>query len=131
VKGQSANPGGRPKALQAVEDAARSHTADALATLARICKDSNAPPAAQVAAANALLDRGWGRPKQAIEASGTLTLEQLILACVERGGGAQATASSAVLYAEPRGPSGDFGLSPPLTGICGPAPDAREEEPTS
>jgi len=77
-KGQSGNPGGRPKALRAVEEAACAHTPDVLATLARICKDATAPPAAQVAAANALLDRGWGRPKQAIEASGSLTLEQLL-----------------------------------------------------
>ena len=65
AKGADARRGeGRPKAVKAVEDAAREHTADAIATLARIAKDSAAPEAAQVAAANALLNRGWGMPRQ-------------------------------------------------------------------
>lgn len=95
VKGLSGNPGGRPKALKGVEDAARSHTAGALAPLARICNDATAPPAAEVAAANALLDRGWGRPKQAAEANGTLTLEQLVLASITDDDRAAATGLSA------------------------------------
>jgi|SRR5580658_8213556 hypothetical protein len=80
TKGQSGNPGGRPKALREVEEAAREYTTDALATLARICTDAAAPPAAQVSAANALLDRGWGKPKQAVEASVGMTLAELISA---------------------------------------------------
>ncbi len=67
AKGQSGNPGGRPKALVEVQEAARSHTPMALATLARIADDKTAPPAAQVAAANALLDRGWGKPVQTVD----------------------------------------------------------------
>jgi hypothetical protein len=77
AKGQSGNPGGRPEGLLEVQEAARSHTADALAALARIAADAAAPPAAQVAAANSLLDRAWGKPTQPIEASGGITLEQL------------------------------------------------------
>jgi hypothetical protein len=80
AKGQSGNPGGRPKALVEVQEAARSHTLTALATLARIADDKTAPPAAQVAAANALLDRAWGRPSQPVEASGTMSLLDLIIA---------------------------------------------------
>jgi len=68
--GQSGNPGGRPKALKDIEEAARAHTEDAIATLAAICKNPSAPDAARVAAANALLDRGWGRPKQRNEQIG-------------------------------------------------------------
>jgi hypothetical protein len=67
--GQSGNPGGRPKALKAVEEAARAHTGDAIETLASICKNTQAPEAARVAAANALLDRAWGKPKQSLEPS--------------------------------------------------------------
>jgi hypothetical protein len=37
-----------------------------MATLARIAADTKAPPAAQVAAACALLDRGWGKPLQMV-----------------------------------------------------------------
>jgi Family of unknown function (DUF5681) len=69
-KGQSGNPGGRPKALRQVEEFAREQTVDALKTLETIHKNPKAPPAARVAAANALLDRGWGKSRQALEMGG-------------------------------------------------------------
>src|SRR5262245_5696000 len=47
---------------------ARSHTLTAIRTLAQIMKQPEAPYAARVAAAVALLDRGWGKPKQSHEA---------------------------------------------------------------
>src|SRR5262245_14659119 len=47
---------------------ARSHTRTAIRTLAHIMKQPEAPYAARVAAAEALLDRGWGKPKQSHEA---------------------------------------------------------------
>lgn len=37
-KGQSGNPGGRPKLLAEVQDAARKHTLDAVKTLVEIMK---------------------------------------------------------------------------------------------
>lgn len=43
---------------------ARSHTETAIRTLAGIMGEKKAPAAARVAAASALLDRGWGKPKQ-------------------------------------------------------------------
>ena len=73
----SPNPGGRPKAVVAVEETARLHTVDAMNTLAEICKDTNQPGSARVAAANALLDRGWGRAKQSVEISGTVDARRL------------------------------------------------------
>lgn len=79
--GQSGNPGGRPKALKAVEDAARTHTEEAIATLAAICRNKDAPEAARVAAANALLDRGWGKPRQPTEA---INQRELVTLVVER-----------------------------------------------
>lgn len=66
VKGQSGNPGGRPKALMEVVELARKETAASLKALAEIRSDVAAPPAARVAAAQALLDRAWGKPSQAI-----------------------------------------------------------------
>jgi Family of unknown function (DUF5681) len=60
-KGQSGNPGGRPKADGEIRELARQHTAAALATLAEICQ-SGENESARVAAANALLDRAWGKP---------------------------------------------------------------------
>lgn len=44
------------------------HTEKALQTLAGIMASDEAPPAARVAAANSLLDRGWGRAEQRVEA---------------------------------------------------------------
>jgi hypothetical protein len=48
-----------------LEDLAREHTGAALQTLADICAKGSSE-SARVAAATALLDRGYGKPKQAI-----------------------------------------------------------------
>jgi hypothetical protein len=60
-KGQSGNPGGRPKGHGDLRELARQHTEAALATLADICQNGE-NESARVAAANAILDRGWGKP---------------------------------------------------------------------
>jgi hypothetical protein len=65
-KGQSGNPGGRPKVLGDVQELARQHTAEAVETLTSIMLNPDAAPAARVAAANAILDRGYGKPPQHI-----------------------------------------------------------------
>jgi hypothetical protein len=49
-----------------IKSLARSHTESALNCLAGIMNQNDAPPAARVSAAVALLDRGWGKPAQAI-----------------------------------------------------------------
>jgi hypothetical protein len=63
-KGESGNPGGRPKVVAEVKELARRHTTDAIQTLVSIMKDPSSAPAARVSAANALLDRGYGKPPQ-------------------------------------------------------------------
>jgi hypothetical protein len=50
-----------------IRSLARGHTEGALATLASIMHSDEAPPAARVAAANSLLDRGWGKPTQIVQ----------------------------------------------------------------
>jgi hypothetical protein len=60
-KGRSGNPGGRPKADGEIRELARQHTITALQTLAEICQNGE-NESARVAAANALLDRAWGKP---------------------------------------------------------------------
>jgi Family of unknown function (DUF5681) len=60
-KGQSGNPGGRPKVIADVREAARSHSVTAIKALVEILENNNAPPAARVTAANSILDRGYGR----------------------------------------------------------------------
>jgi hypothetical protein len=68
--GRSGNPGGRPRVLADVQALARSLTTEAISTLAEIANNPEAPAAARVAAANAILDRGWGR------AQASLTIHQ-------------------------------------------------------
>ena len=50
-----------------IRSLARSHTDSALKVLAGIMNEETAPAASRVAAASALLDRGWGKPKQETE----------------------------------------------------------------
>jgi hypothetical protein len=66
VKGQSGNPKGRPPADQDVAALCRIHTPECVETLVRAMRTS---PRDRVPAAIALLDRGWGRPKQQLEVS--------------------------------------------------------------
>jgi len=48
---------------------ARTHTGEALATLVAIMTNGDAPATARVSAANAVLDRAWGKPRQDFELS--------------------------------------------------------------
>jgi hypothetical protein len=61
-KGVSGNPGGRPKLAGYVREVAREHTAAAIQTLVNVMNDLTASPSARVSAANAILDRGYGKP---------------------------------------------------------------------
>ena len=67
--GQSGNPNGRPRVLADVQNAAREHSSEAIETLAGIMRDPKAPAAGRTSAACALLDRGYGKPSQAINAN--------------------------------------------------------------
>jgi len=71
VPGQSGNPGGRPRELARVKELARQHTEEAIATLAAMMRDTREPAAARVRAAEALLDRAWGRPEVTAHLGGT------------------------------------------------------------
>jgi hypothetical protein len=55
------------KAVTEIRSLARSHTRTALRVLVGVMRSNDATPAARVAAANAILDRGWGKASQAIE----------------------------------------------------------------
>ena len=56
-----------PKSLVQIRSLARSHTRSAINVLAGIMRSKDATAAARVSAANAILDRGWGKASQAIE----------------------------------------------------------------
>lgn len=49
-----------------IRSLARAHTETAIRTLAGIMEQGDAAPAARVAAANSLLDRGWGKAPQVL-----------------------------------------------------------------
>lgn len=55
------------KALTEIRSLARSHTRTALNVLVGVMRSKDATAAARVSAANAILDRGWGKVPQAIQ----------------------------------------------------------------
>ena len=63
-KGQSGNPGGRPKAEQSIVELARSYCPEAIETLAEIMRDKDSGDSVRVSASAHLLDRGYGKPPQ-------------------------------------------------------------------
>lgn len=54
------------RATADVKAAAQAYTAEAVATLATIMQDAEQPAAARVSAASAILDRGYGKPRQPV-----------------------------------------------------------------
>lgn len=82
--GVSGNPGGRPKKPQTLERIkieadvkalARECAPEAILTIRTIMLDAKAPPAARIGAANALLDRGFGRPAQQVDVNATIDFD--------------------------------------------------------
>lgn len=62
VKGQSGNPGGRPKAEAEVVQLAREASPRAIGRLIELVEHSE--PRTAIAAANSVLDRAFGKPTQ-------------------------------------------------------------------
>ena len=68
--GQSANPGGRPLGGEPLRALAREHGPEALRRLVELMSSHNEPVA--VRACEALLDRAYGKPPQALEVLGAV-----------------------------------------------------------
>jgi hypothetical protein len=111
-KGQSGNPGGRPKVVAKVRELARDHTSKAVETLVSIMTNTKAAPAARVSAANSLLDRGYGKPPQHITGEGgpqyvvrlpepCKTAEEWVASLGDRP--AQTSSNVSIAQQEPRG----------------------------
>jgi HEAT repeat protein len=62
--GESGNPGGRPKVENIVKRIARNHTEAAINKLVRLLDSDD--ERIQLASAQAILDRGYGKPAQAL-----------------------------------------------------------------
>jgi hypothetical protein len=73
-KGQSANPGGRPKGYGNVRELAREYTEEAIEALVALMRDSS-NKMASAKAASELLSRGWGQPTAYIEQTSSLAEE--------------------------------------------------------
>ena len=58
------------KAPLEIRSLARAHTQTALKVLHGVMTSDEAPHAARVSAAQALLDRGWGKPSQPLDGDG-------------------------------------------------------------
>lgn len=67
-KGQSGNPGGRPKTIGEVQTLARSYTKESIEILGKGLKSKDWK--IKVACANSLLDRAWGKSPQAVTGEG-------------------------------------------------------------
>ena len=74
--GQSGNPRGRPKAPFDIAAMCREHAPEAVATLVAALRD----PRHKVAAAEALLNRGFGKPVQPLHSENQSTVLHLIAA---------------------------------------------------
>ena len=70
-KGQSGNPGGRPRVMGDIQELARSHAAEAIKTLVEIMLNKKASPSSRALAAIALLDRAYGKPKVGVDITHT------------------------------------------------------------
>ena len=76
--GTSGNPGGRPKDEARVAELARSYTSEAIDTLVDLMRHGK-DERVRGTAAQALLDRGWGKPKvEVVNEGGGGYLESLI-----------------------------------------------------
>jgi hypothetical protein len=65
----------KAKSVTEIRSLARSHTRTAINVLVGIMRSKDATAAARVTAANAILDRGWGKANQAIEIGDESALE--------------------------------------------------------
>jgi len=80
-----------PRAIRGLTDVraeARKHTRSALNVLKSIALQPKSPPAARIAAAVALLDRGWGKsaqPHAGADGEGPIVVEQVTVTYVEPG----------------------------------------------
>jgi len=63
------------KTITEIRSLARSHTRTAINVLVVVMRAKDATPAARVSAATAILDRGWGKPAQALANDADRALE--------------------------------------------------------
>jgi hypothetical protein len=70
--------------MRPLEELCRTLTVPAVRALERIVKDSKARNNAVISAANSLLDRGWGKPKERLEVTRKTDVSSMSVAELER-----------------------------------------------
>ena len=117
VKGVSGNPGGRPKLKVNLRELAQENTMEALETLVQVMRTGK--PGERLVAANAILDRAYGKPSQSIEMSGdrTTLVDLLVSLNTSSAGSDPATGSSSITDAAAFS-DGDADLLPALDRHC-------------
>ena len=88
VAGVSGNPGGRPRAVRQARDMIEALAPELVTALMDIVRDWSQPARARVAAATALLDRRYGRPRREADWSAGLILPLPERSGRRRAGGA-------------------------------------------
>lgn len=84
--GQSGNPGGRPKGSPELQALARGYTEEAISTAVEIMLNPKCQSRSRISAAQVLLDRGWGKPKQFVEHDVSDQISELLKAIDGRSG---------------------------------------------
>lgn len=75
-KGQSGNPGGKPKVKRTAEEIALKHAQKAVEEVAKLAFSPSAPDQVRLSALQTLLDRGLGKAKQSVDMNHTMTLNE-------------------------------------------------------
>lgn len=73
-----------PRIKKDIQQLCRSYTDGAVKTLVGIMNAPKAPAASRVMAAQAIIDRGWGKAKQEIGVDGTITYAGIPIPVSER-----------------------------------------------
>lgn len=75
--GAGRKPGKVGRAKRELAEVAKGHAEAALRVLVSIAENGEAPAAARVTAATAILDRGYGRPRQSVEVEADVTMTSM------------------------------------------------------
>jgi hypothetical protein len=109
------------EAKRSIAQAAREHAEIALKVLIDVAQDVAAPPSARVSAANAILDRGYGKPVAQVEMS-INPLEELITEINSRGSAMPISASYQIADDDEQDDDDDDDFDPltPFSGMAAP-----------
>ncbi len=90
AKGTSGNPGGKSVRVgpdgETLAEMARAYTLTALNVLVGVCQSETAENKDKIVAANGILDRGWGKPKEMIDVGVQESVIDVLLEARKRAG---------------------------------------------